>query len=120
MKQFITFLLIFSNLCLAVDDSIALKKDDPAPWDGILLSQPKAQEVKYKLLENDSLQKSIKLQEDMIINQEDKIDILLKQNDKLAGALQSSQGQNDWERIGFFLIGMTAVFLGGYAYSRVK
>lgn len=124
----LTICLIFliSTNCLA-EDSVPLKKDQPAPFDGLLLSQDKAQEVKNSLVEknalgklNESLNVSLKIQEDIISRQQNKVQILLDQNDKLAKTAYDSQSVNDWVKIMWFGAGILTTGLVFYGLGQAN
>lgn len=117
--------LLLNSLCFA-QDSVLLHQNDKAPYDGILLTQDKAQDVKNKLLEgdsykllNDSLNKSLNLQADIITKDDNKINLCMDQNDKLAKSLQSSTTMSDWEKVGYFLVGVFATAAAIYGAHQI-
>lgn len=109
------------------DTSVALDKDQKAPFAGILMDQEKANSVKIGLLERDlykelseSQNRSIGLLKQNMTYSEDKVNKLLEQNDKLSERLQSAQGMNTWERIGFFVLGIAATVGAGLAIRSIS
>ena len=117
-------LTIVSN-SLYAGDAVFLEKDKAAPFDGVLLPQDKALAIKQMTLEHDtyllmnqSLEKSLSLQKNIIQSQDDKVNILLQQNDKLAKSLGDERSMSNWERIGFFALG--AVLTTAIAYGASK
>lgn len=126
MKKLITILLIISHWVFA-DEAVFLNKNDPAPYDGFLITPAKVQEIKQVKFErdtylklNESYDKSLKLQEDINSKNQDKIKLLLDQNDKLAKTAYDSQSINTLEKALWFVGGMVAVGLGAYGISQVS
>lgn len=103
-------------------ESVPLKKDDRAPFEGVLLSLDKANKVRYDLLEcdikkslNESYEKTIKLYKDNENIHQEKINVLLKQNDDLAKAVIEARSSTDIQKIIWFGLGVLATGLAIYA-----
>jgi hypothetical protein len=116
--------LLISNIALP-DDPTLLNKDQAAPYQGLLFSIGKANDLKNSVLErdsllkiNESLNKSITLQENIISKQNEKVDILLTQNDRLAKSLGDERVVGSWERFGYFLLGIVATVGAGFAINQ--
>lgn len=120
----IIYILLFSFLANA-EDATALKKGDKATFDGILISQDKAQEIKNTSVErdnllqiNDSLNKSLILQSQISDLNQQKVNILQDQDTKLAKSLQDSQSMNNWEKIMWFSLGFIIPVAGFYGVRQ--
>lgn len=122
-------LIIFSTLLnnsAIAEDSVVLDKDKPAPFSGILFSPEKSQDIKNKLIErdayielNDSLNKSLSFQQDIIQRNIDKNNLCLDQNDKLAKSLYSERQMNDLEKVGLVLLGIGITGLTYWGYGQL-
>lgn len=93
--------------------------------DSWIFSPDKAKEVRDKLIDlqtalkiNESYKTSLDLQKEMASIQEKKVSIVLEQNDQLAKSLQAERTINGWERIGYFVLGISAAVLGGWAIGQ--
>jgi len=109
--KFITIILLFS-FSLFAEDAVVLKKGQAAPNDGILISQQKAQDIKNDEITmqsltqlNDSLNKSLQLQSQISDLNQQKVNLLQDQDNKLAKALQDSQSVSDWTKVLYFSLG---------------
>lgn len=116
--------LLISNIALS-DDPTLLNKDQAAPYQGLLFSIQKANELKNTAIErdnllkiNESLNKSLSLQDDIINRQNQKVDILLNQNDKLAKSLGDERTIGSWERYGYVLLGVIMTVGAGFAINQ--
>jgi len=61
----------------------------------------------------------LKLQENIIKSHENKVNLLVEQNDKLAKSLYSERTMTTWERVGWFVLGITATGIGAYALKNL-
>jgi len=120
MLHLMIFLTI-SNVSNA-DQVVQLNQNDKAPFAGLLFDQEKANNVKIGLIERDlykeimaSQSRSIDLLKENEVYSENKVKMLLDQNDKLSQSLRSSQSMTTWERIGFFALGVLATVGAAYA-----
>lgn len=119
-----TFLLTENNLALGVD-VISLDQNQPAPFKGYLFSEDKANQIKVQLIDYDQL-KLINASYDKSINlykaneklYDDKINLLLVQNDKLAQASYDATKVSEWQKVGYFLLGVVSVGLGAYVGTQ--
>lgn len=123
MKVFnlILILSLISSYSFA-QDAIFLNKTQLAPFDGFLLPQEKLQELHNNILErdafqkeNESLNKSLNIQQTNLGLKDNQINILLNQNDNLAKALYSERTLNNWEKVGYFAGGIILTGLSIYA-----
>lgn len=108
-------------------NTAVLKKDDKAPFDGVLLSKKKANEVKNGLSERDklkeinkSLETSVSLEKDNVKQSEDKNAQLLERNDELAKDLKDSRNMSDIQKILWFGLGALGVGLVGYGAAKIS
>lgn len=115
LKKLIKILTIITliNSYSFAQDAVLLNKDDKAPFNGFLLPQEKLQELHNNTLErdafqkeNESLNKSLNLQQTNLGLKDNQINILLNQNDNLAKALGSERTLNNWEKTGYFIGGI--------------
>lgn len=129
MNKFITCILILSSFSprAVADQAIQIKAGEPAKFDGILMDQEKSNKVKIGLDERDlfeqivnSQTKSIQLLKDNNTYSENKVNLLLTQNDSLAERLQASQGLNNWERIGLVVLGIAMTCGAGLAIRSLS
>jgi hypothetical protein len=133
MIKLLIFSLLLSNLCIAdtfsptntpLPDAVPISKGEESPMDGIVISQTKAQQIKNVTdqrdtlqLQNDSLTKSLNIQSNIIQLDQNKVTILLNQDDTLAKRLNESQQLNNWEKAGYFFLGLAVPCIAGYAYK---
>ncbi len=121
MKYLLLLSLLFYSPALA-NTSVALDKDQKAPFAGVLMDPEMANSVKSGLLERDlykeiteSQAHSIDLLKQNSTYSEDKVTKLLAQNDKLSEQLQSAQSLNTWEKVGLVLLGVAVTVGAGVA-----
>lgn len=121
----ILILSIFSKSVNA-DDVIFLGKGVPSPYDGFLFTREKTLDVKntyierdeFKLL-NESLNRSLTLYKDNEKINQEKLNVLLDQNDTLAKELYSSRGTNNWEKLAWFIGGVAVSGLAFYGATKL-
>lgn len=127
MKNLLSFLMIFLTISTSsAQNSVPLKLGDAAPFTGILFSKEGAEQVRYELLEkeslvklNDSLNKSLEIykkNEDLYTQ---RYNNLLDQNNNLSLSLEKARDSNTLRDVILVVSGMLAVGLAGYAYSRI-
>lgn len=121
--SYLTFLIPKSSLA---EDVVIVEKNSPAPFTGFLFPREKAQEVRIKLLENDRLNdmissynKSIDLYKKNEDVQNQKVNILLEQNDKLAKSLGDARTVSTFERVAWFIGGMLVTSAAVYGASKL-
>jgi hypothetical protein len=119
--------LLISNNCLAADQTVILKKDERAPFEGVLLPFEQANKTRYELLDcdikkqlNGSYERTIKLYKDNEVFQDNKVNILMKQNDELAKALTESKTSSDLQKVVWFTLGVLATGLAIYGTSKIS
>lgn len=123
----LTFLIIISLVSSSfAQESVPLVKGQSAPFDGVLLSKPKAEEVRVGLIErdqfkvfNEALQSNIKIQKTIIDNQKGQVDSLLKQNQKLVKQFDRANSVSNFERTMWFGLGIVATGLAVYGAGQI-
>ena len=117
MKKLITLLLIVCSPVYA-QDTVVLHKGDIAPFDGVLLSQPKAEQVRQikldldlKLVEVDILTRQNKLLMAYTATSEQHIQSLSKQ-------VVESRDNSMLGKIGYFLLGAATTTIIAYGVSQ--
>jgi hypothetical protein len=117
---------ITTNSLFAQDPTL-LKAKQPAPYDGLLFSQEKAEEVKTKLIEgdqmkllNDSLLKSISIYKDNDSIYTQKVNLLQQQNDSLAKSLYDERSSNFWRSVLFMGLGIVVTGLAVYGAAQIN
>ncbi len=130
MKIFLTTLIVLSNIfnvyAQELDKVKSVEKGDAAPYKGLLFPVEMIPELRntylernsYKLL-NDSLQTSLTLSEDISKKNQDKVNILLDQNDKISKQLNETRTFSTLERITWFTLGIFATGLAFYGASKL-
>jgi hypothetical protein len=110
MIKFILILTLISNLAFA-QNAVHLNKNDPAPFEGDLLTLDTTKQLYNDSLEKTSLQKQLDLtNSNNALLQQDKT-LLLDQNSKLIKAANSEATLNDLEKIGCFILGVAVTAL---------
>jgi len=119
--------LIIGNLnnALAAESSVALQKGSQAPFSGILISEEVAQQTRRDVIElvgqrsiNESLNKSLQLQDLQIQKATDQIQLLEHQNKRLYDSLQQDKSMNNYERVLWF--GLGVIGTGAAVYGAGK
>lgn len=112
MSKLILALILIGNICHA-DYAIYLNQNDKAPHSGYLLSEDKVKELRNNTIErdglktiNDSLTKQLTLTQQDSSLKDQKVNLLLDQNDKLAKTAYADHELNTWERVAFFVGGI--------------
>lgn len=123
MRLMLSLLMILTSTANSFADSseaVALKKDAPAPFSGVLITHTKAQEIEKDLIDldgtkslNDSLQKSLDISQKNYTIETQKTAVLLNRNDELAKQLKSSESTTNVERVVWVVIGVAIGVLGG-------
>lgn len=128
MKTWLIILTIVSNsfFAHAEEGVTSITKGTPAPYDGVLLNNDKANQLRKDLLDldtekelNKSLQRSMdfyKIKDEYSSNQ---INILLEQNMKLNGALNSELNNDKYQNLLWFSLGVLATGLSVYAAQKI-
>lgn len=123
MFKYILSLVLISNSVLA-DDSIAVTKGTPVPYDGVLLSNSKANELYKKLQDttdlNTSLYKSIDLYKIKDNYSNNEIQQLLDSNQKLSSTLNQQEQSQRTQEILWFALGVLATGLSVYAVKKIS
>lgn len=117
--------ILSGQIALAEGEAVSIRKNDPAPFAGVLLSNEKANELNNGLNERDQLKllnesytKTIKLYKDNEDLYNNKVNTLLTQNDKLAQSLYDARETTAWERFGWFALGVVGTSLAVYGVKK--
>lgn len=123
-------LLTFNTLALASDcvESVTLiEKGTPASCTGFLFSPDAEQQASldhrnakyYKLLSE-----KLELRSTLIINQneilEKRLQLYMEQSNTLSQELQKKERMSDWQKVGYFVLGITLTSLAVYGASQLK
>ena len=118
-------LLLVSQICWGDTDPYRADKGFVLPQESWVFSPEKAKDVRNRLIDldtytkmNESLNKSLDLYKSNEELQQNKVNLLLEQNDKLAKRLGESQSLNNWERLGLFILGIAATVGAGFAIKK--
>lgn len=130
VKKFLLIKLIYTLALFPralADTATPVEKNQPAPYAGILMDQEKSNSVKIGLQERDlfeqivtSQTKSIELLKQNNTYSENKVNILLEQNDKLSERLQNAQSLSTFEKVGLFVLGIAATVGAGLALKSIS
>lgn len=114
-----------SSKSFSKDEVQILEAGKPAPFTGVLFPSEVAQKVRVQLIEgseakalNESYLRSIELYKSLQTNNDEKVNILLTQNDKLARALNDSRTVSSFEKTIWFIAGI--LLTGGAVYGASK
>ena len=128
MKTLLSFLmigLITINSAFA-QEAIMIKKDERAPFEGVLFPLEQANKMRYQLIEcdikkelNSSYERTIKLYKENEVYQDNKVNLLLKQNDELSKALTEAKVTSDFQKILWFGLGVLATGLAIYGTKEI-
>lgn len=128
MKTLLSFLmigLITINSAFA-QEAVMIKKDERAPFEGVLFPLDQANKTRYQLIEcdikkqlNSSYERTIKLYKENEVYQDNKVNLLLKQNDELSKALTESKSTSDLQKILWFGLGVLATGLAIYGTKEI-
>ncbi len=128
MKILLSSLITLSlSLNTFAQDAVPLESGQKAPFTGILISNPTANELRSAVVERDGLKSinsslniTVKLQDDIIARQNHQKTLLLDQNDKLALRLGEERSVGTWEKIGWFTLGVLATAAAGYSIGQIQ
>lgn len=129
MNKSIIYLILLtysiSRFAIAETDPHFENKGYTLTQDSWVFSPDKAKSVRDRLIDlettskiNESLNKSLELYKSNEQLQQNKINLLLEQNDKLAVRLNDSQSLNNWEKFGLFVLGIVATVGAGFAIKK--
>lgn len=109
------------NVPVYCDDPSFQQKGYKLTQDSWIFSPDKAKDVRNRLVDldtekqlNESLNKSLSLEQSMNKIQDDKITLLLKQNNDLVQSVDQNRGMNDWSKILWFTLGVVVSGLAIY------
>jgi len=130
MKTLVSFLTIVLILTIPsrslAQQVVPIAAGTPAPYSGILMPEGVAKEAKNAVIErdtyksvNESLNKSLNLSNQNFNYSENKVNILLEQNDKLAKNLQAERTVSDFQKIMWFGLGVLATGAAAYVGSKI-
>lgn len=125
VKHITLLCFLISQIAISDTDPYYGQKGDVLKQDSWVFSPEKAKDVRNRLIDgetnlklNESLEKSIELYKSNEQIQQNKVNLLLEQNDKLAQRLNDSQSLNSWERFGLFVLGIAATVGAGMAIKK--
>jgi len=111
-------LIIASPLNGYSQDAVPIEKGKPAPFSGVLLTTKRAKQIETELLEKDALKKihsytldEIKLYKDNARLEQEKNDILIKQNLELVKANQRTRTNKTIRDVGLVTLGIGLVII---------
>lgn len=119
LKIWLIFSISLNNISMATDP-VLIHKGEIAPIEGLLFSPEKAQDIKYKLLENDSLSKSIELYKANEIVYNTQISQLQTQNDKLGASLKEDQTSSFMRNFLMFSLGVAATSFAVFGVKKIS
>lgn len=118
-------LLLIPSLLLAETDPVYAPKGFVLTQDSWVFSPDKAKEVRNKLIDleteqklNESYKKTLTNHENLYKIEQEKVTILLEQNNKLAYSLNESRSLTDWQKFAYFTLGVAATVLSVYAIQK--
>ena len=112
MKKTIVSILLLSQVSLACNKPVTyLTQNTPAPCTGFLFTPEKEKQVREYLKERDSFAEILGKQDELIVTQDKRIDVLLQRNTHLEKRIQSVESQSRFEQIMYFCLGL-AVGIG--------
>lgn len=125
IKNSLSGLIIVSLISSSfAQDSVGISKGTPAPFSGILFTRQKSEQIRIELIERDqfkifnkTLLENSDIQQKIINNQKIQVDILLKQNEKLVQQTEKSETMNNWQRVGWFGLGIISAGFAVYGAS---
>ena len=125
IKHLILISLCASQIALCDTDPHFEAKGYTLLQDSWVFSPAKAKDVRDRLIDgdtfqklNESLSKSIDLYKKNETINDNKINLLLEQNDKLAKSLLAERTVGSWERFGYFLLGVIGTVGAGFAIHQ--
>lgn len=125
MRYFTLYCLILSSLSFGDTDPYLAPSGHVLKQESWVFSPNKALEVRNKLVDldsqlkiNDSLNKQIDLYKGLNDIQKINLNLVMEQNDKLAKSLNDERSMTNWERIGWFGIGVLATVLTVYGVNQ--
>lgn len=131
MKRLLSFLMIslmvINNTNVFAQEAVMIKKDERAPFEGVLFPLDQANKMRYKLIEcdikiqlNESYERTVKLYKQNETYQDNKVNLLLKQNDELSKSLTESKSVSDFQKILWFGLGVIATGLAVYGAKQIS
>lgn len=120
MKKLIATLLIIATFpAYGADDVSYLKKGDPAPFTGYLISPEKADSIREMKIDLDTQKQINGLLLDNQKIYEQRVDNLRKQSEDLAKQVETMKDSSMFTKVGFFVLGSVLTGLVAYGTTRV-
>jgi len=123
-KSILCILLVCSNAL--AEDVVHLTKGAVAPYTGYLFPDDQAQDMKNKLqayydlnLQLESYKRSVELYSKNEVIYQKQLDLLSVQNDKLVNTTQQSLSMSNYEKFGYFALGILATGLAVYSAKKI-
>lgn len=127
MRYITLYCLILSSLSLADTDPYLATKGHVLPQDSWVFSPNKALDVRNRLIDldaqlkiNDSLNKQIDLYKGVNDIQNTNLNLVMQQNDRLAKSLNDDRAMTNYERIGYFILGVVATGVAFYGLKQIS
>jgi len=125
MNKLIVTLLLIPTLVFADTDPSFQNKGYTLTQDAWIFSPEKTKEVRDKIIDLhyaeknvESLKKSLTLQQEIYIIEQDKTKLLLERNDALAKSLNETRSMSDLQKFGWFALGVIGTVLTIYAVRK--
>lgn len=128
MKTYLQAILLISLTSVSnsfAQDVVELKKDEKAPFTGLLFTEAKAKDIKFQLDERDSFKlmlessnRSLTLMNDNLKLKDEQLNIVIQQNNNLAMNLRDQRDFNSWERFAWFALGVVATGFAVYGLDK--
>lgn len=128
MKTYLQAILLISLTSVSnsfAQDVVELKKDDKAPFTGLLFTEAKAKDIKFRLDERDSFKlmyessnRSLDLMNSNLKLKDEQLNITIDQNNKLALQLRERNDFNSLERFAWFALGVVATGFAVYGLNQ--
>ena len=106
---------------------VYIKQGEAAPSDGYLVDAETMKKMRGEILErdaykkeNESLNRSLELQDLSLTLRKEQVDMLSKDSNRLADRLHKSSQMSTWERVGWFGLGILATGLAVKGAGELK
>jgi hypothetical protein len=117
---------MFITLSALAQDARYIDQGLPAYYDGYLFTISKTKEVRKELIEKDQLKlfnktlnENIQIQNEVIIHQKEQVQLLSKQNEKLAKQIDNDRSMSSFEKVVWFGLGVAAAGFAVYGAKQI-
>lgn len=115
----VLIILLLSNFAFA-DDAYFINKNDAAKFSGYLIPEDKTKDLYNAVLERDSYKEQLDLTNKNIDLYKQENGILLNQNSNLIKSATEDHILNDWQKAGFFVLGIIVTGLSIKAAANLR